>query len=255
MNTSPAPTNGRSRGRRALRRAHRWGGLTLVVFVVLLSATGIALNHTDDLNLDSRYIAWPWLLDAYGLEVPDPSASFAAGGHRATLLGERLFLDGRDTGHRDTTLAGLVASDNWVAAGGQYSVYLFTPAGEFVEAIDLGPMLESPIDAMGHVEDRVVIRSADVMLQSDVDIASFADWENPGFDAWSVASLPAEQEMVLLEKAWRGQGVSVERFLLDLHSGRVLGWAGRLLLDVVAVFLILLSITGVVMSSVRNRRR
>jgi hypothetical protein len=81
MNTSPTPTNGNgSARRRRLRRGHRWVGLSLVIFVLFLSISGITLNHSVDLELDQRYVSWPWLLAAYGLDVPAPAASFADSG-------------------------------------------------------------------------------------------------------------------------------------------------------------------------------
>ena len=61
--------------------------------------------------------------------------------------------------------------------------------------------------------------------------------------------------MESLKSAWRGRGVTVERLLLDLHSGRIFSAAGPLLMDLVAVFLILLSVSGIILSKVRNRRK
>ena len=61
--------------------------------------------------------------------------------------------------------------------------------------------------------------------------------------------------MEVLEAAWRGRGLTVERLLLDLHSGRILGEAGPLLMDLVAVFLIVLSLSGLILSKVRNQRK
>ncbi len=49
--------------------------------------------------------------------------------------------------------------------------------------------------------------------------------------------------------------MTIERLLLDLHSGRILGQTGRLLMDVIAVFLIVLSLSGIILSNARNRRR
>ena len=61
--------------------------------------------------------------------------------------------------------------------------------------------------------------------------------------------------MAVLEAAWRGKGLTVERVLLDLHSGRILGKVGPLLMDLVAVFLIVLSLSGLILAKVRNRKK
>ena len=68
MNTSRQRINGNGHSR--FRRNHRFAGGTLVAFVLFLSLTGIALNHSTDLGLDRRYVTWNWLLDAYGMGLP-----------------------------------------------------------------------------------------------------------------------------------------------------------------------------------------
>lgn len=255
MNTSKTPTSGTNRARRWFRRSHRWVGLSLVAFIVYLSLSGIALNHSGDLELDRRYVGWSWLLDAYGLEVPAPTASFEDSGHRATLLGERLYLDGQDIGQRESTLTGIAALGQVVLIGGGQTAYLLTADGEFVEAIDLGSELTGPIEKVGRDGNRAVLQSAGGLLRSDSDVAVFDPWEGETVERWSIATPPDVAEMAALDAAWRGPGLTVERLLLDLHSGRILSRTGPLLMDLVAVFLIVLSVSGLIMSSVRNRRK
>jgi uncharacterized iron-regulated membrane protein len=48
-----------------------------------------------------------------------------------------------------------------------------------------------------------------------------------------------------LEKTYRGVGLPLERVMLDLHSGRILGRAGVYLVDTAAVLFLLLAISGV----------
>lgn len=255
MNTSPKPSNGNSGGRRWFRRGHRWVGLSVVVFVLYLSISGIALNHSGDLELDRRYVGWSWLLDAYGLQVPTPTASFADGGHRATLLGERLFLDGRDVGQRASALTGIAALGPLVLIGGEQTVYLLTADGAFVEAIDLGSQVAGPIERLGRAGDRAILQSAGGLYRSDEDVAVFESWDDVSVEHWSSATPPDAAEMEALDAAWRGRGLTVERVLLDLHSGRILSNTGPLLMDLVALLLIVLSVSGLIMSNVRNRRK
>ena len=255
MNTSPKPGSGNNGGRRWLRRGHRWVGLSLVAFVLYLAISGIALNHSGDLELDRRYVGWSWLLDAYGLQVPRPTASFSDTPHRVTLLGERLFLDGRDLGKRESTLTGIAALGPLVLIGGEETVYLHTADGEFVEAIDLVSQLAGPIEKIGRAGNRAIVQSAGSLYRSDPSVAVFESWDGGSVDHWSSATPPDAVELAALDAAWRGRGLTVERLLLDLHSGRILGRTGPLLMDLVAVFLIILSVSGLIMSNVRNRRK
>ena len=181
--------------------------------------------------------------------------SFSDAGHRATLLGGRLFLDGRDVGQRETTLTGIAALGPVTLVGGEQDVYLFTSEGEFIEAIELGSMLTGPVEQVGRAGDRVILRSAGKLCQSDPDVAAFEVTDEVTAEYWSAGTPPDAEETAALEAAWRGQGLTVERVLLDLHSGRILSKTGPVLMDLVAVFLIVLSVSGLIMSNVRNRRK
>ena len=250
------PTRGNRLPPLWFRRGHRWVGVSLLVFVLFLAITGITLNHSADLGLDRRYVSWSWLLDAYGMEAPQPSASFEDGGFRATLLGDRLFLDGKDTGHTMSSLAGLVALEPLLLVAGDRIAHIFMTSGEIVESIDLGAKLAGPIERVGAVDGRAVILSSNEIIRSDNDVAVFEAWRDNVANEipWSVASQPDAESLAELEAAWRGRGVTVERFLLDLHSGRILSVPGTLLMDFVAACMILLGISGLVLSNSRNSR-
>ena len=60
-----------------LRKWHRRLGISAAVFILLLSFSGIALNHSDQLglphsNVDSRFVT-----TLYGLKDPDSIRAFA----------------------------------------------------------------------------------------------------------------------------------------------------------------------------------
>jgi hypothetical protein len=44
---------------------------------------------------------------------------------------------------------------------------------------------------------------------------------------------------------YRGKGLPLERVILDIHSGRILGQAGVLLIDFMAILFLLLAMSGV----------
>ena len=246
--------NGNALKQQRFRRRHRWLGKSIVVFIVFLAVSGIVLNHGDALRLDSRYVSWPWLLDAYGLDVPAPAASYAAGERRATLLGERLFLDERELDVSVTRLTGIVAVGPLLVIGDETRAHVFLDTGELVETIDLSADVPGPVDRLGLAEDRVVIDSAGAFWRADADVAFFEAWTPPGGDiAWSQESAPGADELAALAKAWRGRGVTVERVLLDLHSGRIFGLVGKLVLDLIAVILIVLSVSGLLLARLRAR--
>jgi hypothetical protein len=257
MTRSKTTNNGNRVLRQSFRRGHRWLGVSVVVFVLFLAISGMTLNHASDMGLDRRYVSWSWLLDAYGIQAPQPSASYAAAGHRSTLLGERLFLDGHDTGQRVSTLTGFVVVDPLVVATAEQAAHIFMTGGELVEMIDLQSSLPGPVEQLGRLGDRAVIRSNGQLFRSDADIAGFELWDagDPGDIEWSVATPPDAAELAKLDAAWRGRGLPVERVLLDLHSGRVFGMPGVLLMDFFALCMIVLGVSGLMLSNSRYRRQ
>ena len=104
------------------RHLHRWLGLGSLVFVVLLSVTGVALNHSSGLGMDESHIRWSWLLDWYGIEAPAVESSYAVADHRVTLLGERLYFDQEEIAAGVLGLTGAAAiaragvRENWIRA-------------------------------------------------------------------------------------------------------------------------------------------
>lgn len=49
---------------------HRYTGLLAALFVIFISLSGIALNHTDDLALKNQYLSSNFLLERYKVQPP-----------------------------------------------------------------------------------------------------------------------------------------------------------------------------------------
>lgn len=217
------PTKSNRRPPRWFRRGHRWVGVSLLVFVLFLAITGITLNHSADLGLDRRYVSWSWLLDAYGMGPPEP-------------------------------YAGKVMLGSLVVVGDGQRAHVLLASGELVESIDLGARLTGNIERVGHVADRAVLQSGGHLFRSDEDVTVFEPWAGGVATdvSWSAEVEPDDEGLEALQTAWRGRGVTIERFLLDLHSGRILNLPGTLLMDVVAACMILLGISGLVLARRRG---
>ena len=217
--------NGVSRQLSRFRRVHRWLGTVLVAFVLVLATTGIALNHTSALGLDRQYISWSWLLDAYGMNAPSP-------------------------------YAGMVSIQSLVVVGDGQRVHLLLDSGELVESIDLSGTLSGDIARIGVANDRAVLQSGDVLYRGDAEVTLFERWTdgNTSEVSWSSATDPETAGLEALQTAWRGEGLTLERVLLDLHSGRIFATAGVVVMDVVAIGMIVLALSGLVLSVRRARR-
>jgi hypothetical protein len=149
----------------------------------------------------------------------------------------------------------MVSLEQLVVVGDGQSVHLLLETGELIESIDLGASLSGDIVRIGSAGDRAILDSGGILYRSNKDVTLFEPWAAGTEDQirWSSEVDPDTAGLEVLQMAWRGQGLTVERFLLDLHSGRILALPGRLLLDLVAIAMIMLSITGLVLSRIRAR--
>ncbi len=98
--------------------------------------------------------------------------------------------------------------------------------------------------AIGYDNQNIIIQSAHGYYQVNLDIL---EWNEHEFleANWSSASEITESLKNNVLKQYRGTGLPIERVLLDLHSGRIVGVWGIYLVDLVAVLFIIIAITGI----------
>jgi len=89
-------------------RWHRRIGLLCTLFVLVLSVTGLLLNHTSSLKLDSIKLNSPILASLYGLPTPEPLALPIAGKWIAHDGINQLYLDETAIGQCPAPLLGAV---------------------------------------------------------------------------------------------------------------------------------------------------
>lgn len=226
-------------------RLHRSLGLITVAFIVFLSVTGIALNHSTDLGLDRRYIGADWLLDRYGIDAPEVGPSFALGERRLTLVGERLFLDDREVARDIGVLAGGARFRNQIVAGSDDALLFISPAGELLDRVPLGAGLDGPIRGPAISAGTLVLALGSELRAYDERSFALVPFggETQGLD-WPRASPVPVPLLDRIELAYRGRGLTFERLLYDLHSGRILARAGTWVMDFVGGLLLVLAGTG-----------
>jgi len=233
---------------------HRYVGVGAALFVVLLSFTGILLNHSDSLNLDERYLSSPTLLSWYGIKIPDHSVSFGAGKQLITQIGTQLYYGDAAVAGEYKTLLGAVVSGDMLVVATDGSLLLLTPQGDVIERIDADggvPMglAAIGIDAHGHP----VVKAAQGVYTPDRNWLQWSRCEDVQDIAWAAPQPTPADLRARLNQHYLGRGLSLERVLLDLHSGRMFRQAGRGIADAIAVLLIVLTISGV-WTWIRHRR-
>ena len=230
---------------------HRYVGISIALFVILLAVTGIALNHTSELNLNKSYIKNTSLLDHYGIKAPETIHSFNAGNHWASQWQDRLYLNKIELGTYKDTLTGAVNYQNIIIIGLQNSLLLYTPEMEFIEKLANVDGVPAGIKAIGITDQQeLAVRTENGVFTTD---DSFSIWnkDKNAITVWNDANpLPKELYQSILD-IFRGKGLTLERIILDLHSGRILNINGVYFMDFVALLLIFLACTGLWIWTIR----
>lgn len=234
-------------------RWHRRVGLTAALIVVLASITGILLNHTSEIGLGKSPVRQAWLLEHYGIELPE-LIHFSVGEHWISGDDNQyLYLDGRQLAYCNGTLIGVAETDGLLVAACSKELILMTKAGEIVERLGATYGLPVPLISVGSCADGLCLRSQDKDWIADFQQLIWEPTERA--TVWSSPSmLPSVLSASILDEQL-GNDLSWERVLQDLHSGRIVGRWGVWVVDLAAIFLVFLSLSGFFLWYQQSRRR
>lgn len=254
-------TTRRRNGSAPLIRAHRAVGAAAVLFVVLVAVTGVLLNHTHALGLDGDYIAMPYVLDWYGIEMPTPAAVFRTDGAVLAQVEDRVYFspgNGRAwtlAAEQTAWLAGAVpvASGQMTAAAVDQGLLLLDSTGERVDLLSWPSGYESRPDAVGlTASGSLAVRYSREGYQLNAALTAWQMSDDP-ISAAAPGAMLTREARASLQTQYRQRTLTWERVLLDLHAGRIFGRHGVWLSDATAVALLFLSCSGLV-TWLRRRR-
>lgn len=236
---------------------HRRIGLFAMVLVIILAITGIALNHTEKFKLDETYINTSWLLSWYGIEPDGEPVSFrlksSTQNHVISSWQNQLFFDNTAITNLQQTLHGAVGAEQFIVIALDNEIILLSYQGELIERINTSISF-SKIQRLGLKYKRPVIETSDPLYY--IADEHILDWDiitNEGIE-WTEKTTLNDIEREQLLVAYRGNGLKLERIILDLHSGRIFGQWGVYLMDAAAIALLWLSFSGLWVWSSRRRK-
>jgi hypothetical protein len=215
-------------------------------FILILSVTGIALNHAQKLGLYETKVEARWLLDGYGMNPESPPINYTIGSTRLLWLENALFFNGKRIA--DTSpLKGGARTQAIIIAATAEELILLTPAGEIVERLN-GPSIPSgniQNIALGEGKNLLVKTSAGLFGydESILDFSLLATVDPEPI--WSAPSEPKPDELEIALQYYRGEGLSLYRIILDIHSGRLFTRLGPWMMDIAALGLIALTLSGI----------
>jgi len=245
---------GRHKKRFSVFLWHRRLGLLALVLVMILALTGMLLNHTESLSLDEIPIESDWLLDWYGLNPHSMPRSYAVDDQLITQWDDQLFFNQQPVTQSSQPIRGAAMVMDMVAIALQHSLLLLDRDGALIEQINTQTDFSS-IQRLGIRQGRLLIETdAGRYFQSDEQIVNWSKVDETtvngttGSDArvqWSQASELEPQLKQSLLRVYRGKGLTLERVLLDLHSGRLFNdrW-GVYIMDASALIMLWLGFSG-----------
>jgi uncharacterized iron-regulated membrane protein len=232
---------------RTIRHWHARLGALTALFFILMVVTGLALNHTSALKLNQRNVSAPWLMAWMGLRAELPSQGYRVGDQYLVTTGEKTILGNKRLVNVRSLVLGTVAWNGMVALADHNTLYLYDTQGSLVDHMSAENLPQEQLLGLGVMGDTLVLKTekgnfttADALHWQPITAAEAAAKNL----SWAVPSaLPSSMNAVLNTNF--APCVSLERVILDLHSGRLFGHYGPWLIDAVAIILLGLAISGV----------
>ncbi len=239
---------------RTLWHWHRRLGLVACILLLILAVTGILLNHSAQWGWDRSPISSQWILQSYGFEPPEDFKGLKLNDQYWIKSGDQIFYNDQSVALCNKPWHSLLELDGMVVAACPDQIALFADDGSLLESINTLPQPNLQNAARVEGERRLLL----VYLLDQQYL-----WDPDSLEVETTTGLkPLPAEFVAvpedlaesLADAFRVKDLTWERFVLDLHAGRWFGGWGWVLMDLGALFMLALSISGVAMYTLRRTR-
>ena len=224
-----------------VRRWHRSAGAVVALFVGIFVLSGLLINHAARLELDQRHVASAWLLDHYGIHIAPSQQGWRAADNWISRSGGRIYVN-RQPLVMSEPIIGVADLDPLIVIATRHNLLLLSPTGELIEQLD-SASVPTPVQALHAEGDRLWLRAANQWWHSNSDLLQWQQDRAPTAQAQPPSPLPSALAQDIASHA-RSHELSWLRVISDIHSGRILGAWGVLLMDAVAIVLGLLAASG-----------
>jgi hypothetical protein len=244
-----------SLNKRKLLTLHRWLGLLSAFFLIILSITGLALNHTERLGLDSIQVKTPLLSKLYGMQSSGDIQSYRIQEtNTISHVGGQLYYNTKALVSAAQPLA-LYPNTAFTVIVCPTSLILLSDQGELIEQIKIANLPFKTITAAGRNADaQIILVTESGLWVPDANWLKFSPY-NHAYQVDPLLEIDLAQNTAAEILAHhQGQGLSLYRVLLDLHAGRLFGWGGRTLMDLTAIAILFLITSGLSSWFMKSRR-
>jgi len=252
--------------REFLLRIHRWIGLLAALFLVILSITGILLNYTSALKLDSTYIRNGFILKLYGMNPANQGDVYQSPQNpkdTIAYVADSLFFNGTFIGKTSAPLGHLRLEDFNVLFT-ENEIYLISLENQLIESIKENTLPYSKLKSIALInpegtESKTILIAEEGHFIADAYWLTFKPFmNNEGIEESAEALLghPKSDPSYIqsLMNDFQGEGVPLYRVLLDLHSGKLFSVPGQTIMNLSAISILVLITSGLMSWRKRKRR-
>lgn len=226
---------------RIIRRWHAKIGVAAMLYLIFLVFSGWALNHAGSLKLEQIEVNTPWLMRWYGIANVTPDTGFLLGNTHLAWSGDKWSLGDQVITHQDEQPLGATEAEGIIYVATPQSLNLFQQDGLLLDKLDSATLPANPIIALGKIGKQIAVKTQHATYLTNDGL----NWEKRRASGikWSTTQpLPEEVKQRLhLDLA---PGLSMQRILLDIHSGRIFGQYGTIFVDLVGLALLTLGLSG-----------
>lgn len=221
---------------------HRWMGLSILLWVLMWASTGLLIEASPALGLDQKTIRAAWLMQQYGIANPKPAGQWQLGHVTLDEWDQGISHHGQWLKQNSTPVIAATATEEvWVIADAR-GLQLYAADGSWIDQLNAPP---GTLHKLGSTPNQTIIAATSSGLyENDEQWLAWNKVENPTVH-WSKktpSNLSAAD--LAIKRPISLHDISVERVLLDIHSGTLFGPIGRWLSRLAAVVMILLALSG-----------
>lgn len=221
----------------------------MAVLVFMLAVTGILINHSQQMGWHRQPVFSAVLAWLYGIPLAPVERGFPVVDHWITQVGDQLYLDRQAVQACSEPLLGAVRLSDMLAVLCGSRLLLLDGQGGLIEQLANVPPQARALAAQ---DDRLLLATGNGTFAYSDDSGEWSMVET-SVNALPPQTLPRELQQHFARRN-PVPGLSWERVLLDLHSGRLFGSAGVLVVDLVGVATALLAFSGLLTWIGRKRR-
>jgi hypothetical protein len=220
-------------------RWHKRVGLLLALPLIPIVVSGFFLNHTASLNLAKVSITSPSLLQAYGISLPELQSITLEGTRLVGDANNNIYMSNQFLTQCRGKITGAMTWQTYYVIACENELLLISRIGEIQERINSTYGLPVPIHRIGNCDDSICIESHGVTYVADLEQLNWpatndaVEWNTPK----SYVVEPDQLKNI-------DSGLTLERVLQDVHSGRIWGGVGIFLVDLIGIFLLFLALSG-----------